>query len=339
MKDALALVLRLLGEKASSDLADTLSPPFPRERWRRIESFCNTNPHDPSAPEGTNLDNARNAANSTRPEAIWTQMSVTIEDHNFEDFTPALARFDPPIIVKLLRAVAGTAVSRTGLQLRQLGWRLPEISPLFDQVTVLAVRRAYDALLADPSRRNVPDANVVVSSLVRALMPHYSPEVQLDLLLSLPDDCPLYLNLLHSLKPLPPEILEHRLEVARAAATSQDFTRILFFASGSKAELTPRSRSSIAGALTDSNASISISAADIIFKAEDFELNAPALQQASAINGAVDHPDVAFHKGRAIAAAVRGNRRQDMVAGTVAFSQLRGDGDGRIGTGTPRGVC
>jgi hypothetical protein len=314
MRDAAATVLRLLGDKASSDRADGFSPRLPGTRWRRIETFCNTNPHDPGAAQGTNLDNARNAAALIAPGTIWGGMGQTIEDSNLEGFTPALARFDPQVIVSLLRTIAATATSRTGMQLRQLAWHLPEISPLFDQATVSAVRSAYDALCADFSRMKAPNPDWAVSCLFRALAPHLPPEAQLQLLLNLPSDCPLFLNILHSLEPAPAKVLESRLDAARAASNAQDFIRVLFFASASKAGLTPRSRSIIADALTDSDTAISGCAADVAYMAGDSELNSLVLDRAPVTSSTPGHPNELFpRKGKAIAAAIIGSRRQDMV--------------------------
>lgn len=179
IKYAAATVLRMLGDKDSSDDADGLQPVSRQEQRRRIQTFCDTNPHDPSAMEGTNLDNARNAAALIVPINIWNQLGLTIEDDTVEGITPALARFDPPCVVKLLRHLTATAPNRTGMQLRQLSWRLVEISPMFDQAALTAVRAAYDALVADPERIGTPDLNWVASCLVRSMTPHLLPEGQL----------------------------------------------------------------------------------------------------------------------------------------------------------------
>ena len=171
-----------------------------------------------------------------------------------------------------LREIVATAPNRTGLKLRQLSWRLVEVSSVFDQADLTAVRATYDALLADPGRLwNVRNQFRRVVAR-RALNPHLPPEDQLNLLLSLPDDCPLFLYLRVSLEPLPAEVLARRFEAASAAANTRDLTRILFFASGSKADLTPRSRSIIADSLNNTDDAASACAADVAWMAEDADL-------------------------------------------------------------------
>ena len=311
MKRAAAIALSLLGDKHSSDRANRLLPGAKGWRWRLVETFCDTNPHDPDAAPGTNLDNARSAVAALAPSDVWTAMSYTMADHQLELVTPALARFDPPVIVRVLREVLAAAPSRTGLHLRQLTWRLVELSPIFDQSVLAAIRRAYDSLLAHPDRIREADRNWVASSLVRAMTPHLSSEGQLDLLLSLPGDCPLYLNLRSGLRPLPSEVLEARL--AASVACSRDLGRTLFFASGSKPELTPRSRLIIAKCLTDHDETISASAADIVWVADDPELYDRVLDEPLARNTPGENPYAVWLRSRALAAAVVGRNREDLI--------------------------
>jgi hypothetical protein len=120
MKVAAATVLRLLGDKCSSDRADYLSPLGKVERWKLVETFCETNPHDPEAPPGTRLGNARDAAGAIAPLAVWRTMTSTAEDHELKVITPALARFDPAVVVGLLRQILTTAPDRTGTDLKGL---------------------------------------------------------------------------------------------------------------------------------------------------------------------------------------------------------------------------
>jgi hypothetical protein len=311
MKRAAAIALSLLGDKHTSDRASRLLPCAKGWRWRLVETFCDTNPHDPDAAPGTNLDNARNAVAASAPSDVWVAMSQTMADHQLELVTPALARFDPLVIVRVLRGVLAAAPNRTGLHLRQLTWRLVELSPIFDQSVLAAVRRAYDSLLAHPDRIREADRNWVASSLVRAMTPHLSSEGQLDLLLSLPGDCPLYLNLRSGLRPLPPDVLEARL--AASVACPRDLGRTLFFASGSKPKLTPGSRLIIAKCLTDDDETISASAADIVWMADDPELYDRVLDEPLTRDTPGENPHAVWLRSRAVAAAVVARNREDLI--------------------------
>ena len=145
-----ASVLNLLGTAGSAELAEKLVGVGRSERWRRVENFCNTNPHDPDAPPGSNLDNARSVAANNQALQTWSHSSRAIEDANLADSIPALARFDPQVVVDALRQVARSTEHRSEFPLRQLAWHLPELSPLFDQTTVTVVESAYRRLLSQP---------------------------------------------------------------------------------------------------------------------------------------------------------------------------------------------
>ena len=310
MRSAAAISLDLLGDQGSSKRANRLQPPGKSWRWRLVENFCNTNPHDPNAPPPTNLDNARSAANAVAPSDIWAGMGQTMPDHQLELITPALARFDPPTIVAVLRRIVATAPERTGLYLRQLSFRLIELSPLFDEQVLAAVKDAYDALLQDSNRVGSADRNWIASSIVRAMVPHLSAEGQLDLLLSLPDECPLYLNLWNGLRPLSADIFEAHLTAAVSSPWA--FTRILFFGSGSKPELTEGSRGTIAAALNDPDETISSIAAQVACAAEDPELYERLLSQAAS-KRAVGNSYAAGLWSRAVAEAVINGHREDLI--------------------------
>ena len=313
MKRGAAIILDLLGDRCSSDRSSLLQPRREGGHWRSVETFCDTNPHDPDAPPGSNLENARNALAAIVPIDTWASMSLTLADHQLESLTPALARFDRSIIVGVLREVVATAPHRTAMRFRQLSWRMVELSPIFDRSVLSAVREAYDLLLAHPELVCPADGNWVASSLVRAMTPHFSSQDQLDLLLSLPNDCPLYLNLRNALLPLPADVLEKRLMTARDEGSSRDLARILYFASGSKPALTQGSRLIIAGYFNDNCRAISISAADVIYMADDPELYDLVLEQSIARDIRGTEPYELSLRSRAIAAAVVGRSREDLI--------------------------
>lgn len=315
MKRAGAHLLRLMGDADSTArAAELLEPPPPGETWRRIATFCDTNPHDPAAAPGSNLENARNAAASLRPEDIWTQLSVTLEDDNLEKITPALARFDAPIIVRLLRDVVGTAPARTGLHLRQLSFHLVSISSLFDHNCVTAVRNAFDTLLADASRAGTADANWIASALVCSLIPHVSAAEQLDLLLMLPKSCPLYLKLRDNVKCLAADELERRLVSASTESNAQDLARILFFASGAKAPLTPQARSTIATSFNSPDGLIAAAAADVIYMADDADLYDLVLASPITLLTYSNDHEQDLKRARAFAAAIIDRGRVELLA-------------------------
>jgi len=313
MKTAAAIALGLVAGKDSSARSRDLQPPLSGSgyQWRLEENFCNTNPHDPNAPPGTNLDNARRAAAAIVPITIWVGMSRTAEDHQVELILPALARFDPEVIVQRLREILATALQRTSLQLRQLSWHAVELSPILDQSTLAALRDVYAGVIDHPDRVAEPHRNWVAASLARCLLPHLPPESQLEVLLRLPRDCPLYLSLRDGLRPLSAHALESRL--VATIAMPQDLGRTLFFASGSKPELTSHSRQIIADCWNHAHETVSIGAADVILKADDADLYDLLLAQVANREVPKSNGYAAEARSHALAAAIISRGRQDLL--------------------------
>jgi hypothetical protein len=308
---AAAIALSLVGDKDASTKSGRLRPRGAGFKRRLVKGYCDTNPHDPEASPGSNLDNARSAAAAVLPSAIWVGMDRTAEEHQVELMTPALARFDPPAIVQRLREILATAPQRAGLQLRRLSFHAVELSPIFDPSTLAAFREAYDGLIDHPDRIAERDRNWVAASLARCLLPHMSAESQLEVLLRLPGDCPLYLNLRNGLRALPANALEAHLETS--TVSPRELGRTLFFASGSKPELTSRSRRMIADCWNHPDETVSISAAEVTTQADDAVLYDLALSQATNRELPASNGYGAEARAHALAAAVVRGGRQDLL--------------------------
>ena len=313
MRSGAARALRILGDAGSATRADALSPLTFYPGWSRSNQFCNTDAFDPGAPVPTNLENARNAVARTEPSSTWLHMSSTGEDHDLEEALPGLVRHDPAPLLDRFRSIVAGAPDRTGLALRQLGWRLPWLSPLFGDVESAAIGRTLESLRTSPERLPADDLHWVAGQMIEALQPHVDAEAQLRLLLDLPLGAPLYLNLRRALKPLSAERLEACLIEAVETPDDERLRRTLFHASGSRANLTPRSRTIVADAVFSEDSTLSWSAGDTVTLADDAELDELIIERARWRNCRVDEADEGYARARAIAQAVVRRRRVDQV--------------------------
>lgn len=310
MRRGAAKVLDLLGEQSAAALAESLSPRGQLKSWRRVEIFCDTNPHDPNVSAGSNLENARIAASKIQPINIWNHMGTTSEDNDLKDITPALSRFEPDLIVTALREIAKSIEHRSQFPFRQLAWRLPELSPLFTKETIQAVETAYRRLTTKSNVVQEKDFNWIASNLINALTPHLNAIKQLDLLLSMPHSVPEYLHLRHALKPLPADTLEARLEESINNADTVALRRTLFFASATPPSLTGRSRQIIAEQMNSSDQIVADCAAEVVSIAKDKALNVHVIKQ-------FRHPssftEKELFRGRAYAQAIIQQHRYDLI--------------------------
>jgi hypothetical protein len=299
---------------AGASKAEVLRPRIPGQRWRRVEQFCDTNPHDPAAPPGSNLDNARSALAAIDPNKIWSSMGRTVEDFNLETVTPALARFDESPLIKALRDVIATAPDRTRTPLRQLAWGLPELSPLLDEASLHAIREAREVPREDPTRIDDPDLMWVTSNLACAELPHLSAEEQLELISSLPARMPMFTQMRRALKPLSGPALEERITDAENQGDGGDaLKRVLFFAGGALPELTDVTRQSVITALDSENQDVSILAAELVYRAADPALDGGLLDREASTQRNLGSSDHSFYHGRAVAAALSRTPRSNVL--------------------------
>ncbi|GJL66758.1 MAG: hypothetical protein NPIRA05_17290 [Nitrospirales bacterium] len=240
-------------------------------------------------------------------------MGTTSEDIDLQDITPALARFDPSLIVNVLLKVAKSIKVRSQLPFRQLAWRLQELSPLFTNETICSVKAAYRRLITKLDVVQNEDFNWITSMLVNALTPHLEAEKQLDLLVSMPPSVPEYLHLRHSLKNLPAKTLEKRLKVAIHNPDSISLRRILFFASANPTDLTDLSRQIIAKQMNSPDSAVANCAAAVALRAQDSLLNKLLVNHTQQHNTSAKIQAMDFMHGGPIASAIIQHTRQDLL--------------------------
>lgn len=312
MKRGVALALRLLGTHETSMRAEQIVPSVPLRFFRRVEQFCDTDPHDPESPIGSNIDNSRAVIGKTDIEKIWNHMSNTVEDADLHTAMPSLARFDPVPLMAYLRRLVCSLSSRTGLSLRQLAWRLPTLSPIFDEKTVDTIMDSIPSMPERAETLPTRDVTFVVGEALAAVLPHVDGEKQIQILMQMPEGIPQYLFLRHSMRDVNPEILERLLIEANEANNIAALKWILFHASGSSPVFTERAGDIAISLLYHPDQALAACAADAIYVAEDPRLHRLLLSEAQ------QHHFIHIHqrepyRDRAITRAVVAERRLDLL--------------------------
>lgn len=300
-KKAAAIALRVIGTVNGALEAEQLNPREYRKGWRTVENYCATDPYDPDSVEPENLKNAINSAKKLNIETLWTQFSLTQENHELELLTPALVRFQPDIIIHIIRHVCKTIETRSKLPLRQLSLNLPRFSPLFDEDTLKSVLAGYERILAQPDLMDENDKSFVTGFVLLSLLPHYSAYDQLALFLKLPTE----VGEMYAFRDVFKALDETEIEMALIIAQSdpRKLRRTCFFISVHRPTLTNRSREILSLALTDNDPVVVTCASDVAYIAQDkllYELVITAAKQ----RGTSKYTRETFHRDRAIAAAV-----------------------------------
>jgi hypothetical protein len=236
------------------------------------------------------------------PAAVWVGMGVTPADGDLRDVTPALARFDSLPLIETIRAVVRSLPARVQMPLRQLAWRLSEVSPLLDKAEVRAISEASELLRNDPTRISTDDYEWINGELACGLIPHLSAREQLDLIRALPTGAPLYKHLGRGLRALRPEDLERDM-LSVSDQDSEGLTRLLFFAARSRSPLTDRSRTIVLDAVNSSDERLAAVAANLVYNVADAVLDDALLDRAGTAAWAFETSERWFYHGRAIAAA------------------------------------
>lgn len=314
-RSAAAVALRILGTPKNAANADHLSPRQVFQGWRLVEKYCETDPFDPTAARPTNLINAINEAAMVDPAKVWLYMSVSEEDHKLEWITPGLARFEPNIIIALYRDIAKTAQTRNQLSLRQISWRLQQLSPLFDESTLTSVLGGYERLVQRPSLVPAADQRHVAGSILLSLLPHFDSPRQLQLFLKLPIEVPDWYAFRDVFAPLSATELEVALSEAEGHPIK--LRRTLFFASAHRPELTERTREMVGRALTRFDLQVVTCASEVAYYAQDEKIDELIITAARQRGSSADCSDEAFWRARAVAAATVSNKRVEDI-GLVA---------------------
>ncbi|WP_338848816.1 hypothetical protein V8J88_07820 [Massilia sp. W12] len=310
---AAAYVLRLLGSMHCSEKAHAMYPQAPGGRWRRVEMYCNTNPYDPNTPIGTNLDAARSAANGVDCAKVWAFFGTGDDCHTLEEVTPALARFDAPAIVSALHSVLHNIPARIQMPLRQISWRLPALSPIFDEACIAIVLEAFERLLMQPNIVQERDYPWIANNFLFSLLPHLDAETQLGLLLRLPENAHPEIRLRAVFKRLSTERLEFHLNEALQQDSAAKLVRLLFFASAKPDTPNARIRTIVAEQINQADHTLAGCAALYADVAQDAELDRLIVESAKPQEIVEPKKNVVWWRENAIARAITRQKRTDRL--------------------------
>jgi len=294
-------------------LADTDPESTFRQAYSRVKTFCNTNPHDPTALECDNLQNAIQRAETLEIDQLRVGRFSTVEDNDLKTISPALVRFAPDVILNVVRALVRSIENRSEMPLWSLTWELTEYSPLFDEACVVAVKLALASFRSTDRDWSNAEDEFAVNALLRSLFPHVTAIEQLNLLLASPAKIREFVTIDETFKPLTPEELEAALETAVQSGESRQLERVLLFASGANNQFTGRSREIIKAQLGAEPTSLSGRACNLISNSDDSELHAALLAYAASLPIPENNQDENFLRSQAFAHVVIKQRRPDLL--------------------------
>ena len=276
---ALVAILRGLATdedaRAEDELVTALTRDLPPGRaWRRVETYCATDPCDPSSSEPDNLAATAEKYRELDPEALAKSVFVGMEDHVLRDARLGLARFRPEAAIGVHEAFARSALARQGPELRRAVHTLDHHSAVLDRGSVdrlLTIARDLSSPANDDGDATEEAWTISQSALVVAF-PHLDGEEQLRTLMGLPPHGSLLINLGETFRPASEELLDQAFEAALLSGEPNRKCAALFFARRSGTPVSPRARQIIGQFAIDSAWVVRSEAMSTIVKLDDASL-------------------------------------------------------------------
>lgn len=216
-------LLRATGGLADSAMAHTLLLELTKDRdrvthWRRVESYCATDPCDPESDYPDNIGETARKYAQLDVGKLKLFMSMNEHDHFVESALPGLARFSPAVAVQKHREFLTALPSRLGLPLRQATWVALNDAALIDDQLAARLLALGTSLTRESSGIDEASFGHVQQALLVAAFPHLSPQEQFDGIDALPDPNRIWLELLRLAKGGSPSQL---MDVARLRDPSE----------------------------------------------------------------------------------------------------------------------
>lgn len=185
--------------------------------WRRVETYCATDPCDPASARPDNIDLTVQEYEQLDVNKLKLFRGTSREDLFFEAALPGLSRFSPEVAVRKHREFLATIPTRRGSPLRQATWAALNDAALVDQTLAGSLLALSMELPTDPADVDASSVEHVQQALLLAAFPRLSAEGQVSGLAAVHDPNHIWLEILRVAKQESPSQL---MDVARQIGPS-----------------------------------------------------------------------------------------------------------------------
>jgi hypothetical protein len=202
---AAVALLYATGAAEDSIAAHKLASDLNRDRdrgiaWRRVETYCATDPCDPASTRPDNIDRTAQEYEQLDVNQLTLFMGRSEEDGFFETALPGLSRFSSAVAVRKHREFLATIPARRGIALRQATWATLNDAALMDDTLASRILALSIGLSTDPADVDASSVEHVQQALLLAAFPRLSPEEQLSGLAAVRDANLIWLEVLRVAK-------------------------------------------------------------------------------------------------------------------------------------------
>lgn len=227
--------------------------------WRRIETYCATDPCDPDAARPDNIDETAERYAQLNIDDLNRGLWMGEADHFLDDARPGLARFAPDAAIGVHQRLAQSLKGRSALSARLALSELKPHAAIIDadglaslQNLVVEHAKPYDGKARGDDR----ESWLVSQIALQLALPHLDGEQQAVLLDRLPDLGPSFLDLQDVFRPSSPESAERLLVNAVQSGDRNRILLALSYVRGSGVELGPNVRRSLAGLVPNEDGTV-----------------------------------------------------------------------------------
>ena len=220
-KWALVTILRATGHSDDGEeaefLVENLTKGGPRpESWRRIETYCASDPCDPASEKPDNVAHTVKQYGEIDVSKLHIAMGPTSEDHFWNMARPGMARFEPKAAVAKHRELVTNVLHRTGFSLRQGLFELRKHAALLSIEDAQELVKRRTELRTTNATADLSKEDVWIVSQYHLLLafPLLSAKEQAAILLASEKNEKFLLDLFRIAKPLSEKAFESLLKAA-----------------------------------------------------------------------------------------------------------------------------
>ncbi len=278
-KWALVTILRATGHSDDGEEADTLVEDLTKGRprptsWRRIETYCASDPCDPDSEKPENVAHTARQYGEIDVSKVSTAMGPTSEGLFFAMARPGIARFVPEVAAAKHRELFADVLHRTGFPLRQGLFELHKHTALLTEEDARAFLKRRSELSTNHATDGLSKEDAWIVSQYHLLLafPFLSAQEQAATLLVGEQDERFLLDLFHMAKSLDEKVFESLLRTACAENDERGQSLLLQLGYHTSAPLSVDARKRVAKLMQSVSDEVRTFALGVIAQSGDKEL-------------------------------------------------------------------
>ena len=309
---ALVEILRATGDTDDAKEAHELAEQLTKDRehfgsWRLIETYCETDPCDPSSTRGNRVSQTALRFEALQASEFRPGLGTTKEDIFFQDTLPALARFEPDVAIATIRRLATDAPQREEPARRFAVFSLLPHAAVFEMELVEAFIAAAQEF-SPSAHEDIREAWVSAQYALLIGLSHRDGASQLEVIRDL-HGYNLLIRLLEALKPADIKTVENSLGQAVKARDEDMQVRVLSVINYTSAPLSSNTKAWVAELFQSKRVQVRTQALGVIVDSADSVLLKAVVESdwpSSTLNADKDQYELYFGSTALLMAAKEG---------------------------------